>query len=76
MLPRPLASAIIVLVSLIWALNFIAQFFIPEYKPDVTLNGVFMCIVGGALALSRKDNSGGGPSSGAHAKHDTDGGDS
>jgi len=76
MLSRPLASAIIVLVSLIWAINFLAQFFVPEYRPDVTLNGVFMALVGGALALSRKDNSGGGPSSGAHAKHDTDGGES
>lgn len=67
MLSRPLASAIIVLVSLVWAANFVAQFVIPEYKPDVTLNGVFMAIVGGALALSRKDNGkdGGG---GAHAK--------
>jgi hypothetical protein len=68
MLSRPLASAIIVLVSLVWAANFIAQFVIPEYKPDVTLNGVFMAIVGGALALSRKDNNDKGDNGGAHAK--------
>jgi hypothetical protein len=64
MLPRPLASAIIVLVSLVWAANFIAQFIVDNYHPDVTLNGVFMAIVGGALALSRKDKDGGSGKSG------------
>lgn len=59
MLPRPLATAIIVLVSLVWAANFIAQFVVEGYHADVTLNGVFMAIVGGALALSRKDRGGG-----------------
>lgn len=59
MLPRPLASAIIVLVSVIWAANFVLQFIVPEYHPDVTINGIFMAIVGGALALSRKDGGGG-----------------
>jgi hypothetical protein len=59
MIPRQLASAIIVLVSLVWAANFIAQFIVDNYRPDVTLNGVFMAIVGGALALSRKDKGGG-----------------
>jgi hypothetical protein len=63
-LPRPLASAIIVLVSVIWAANFIAQFIVENYRPDVTLNGVFMAIVGGALALSRKDKDGGSGKSG------------
>lgn len=64
MIPRQLASGIIVLVSIVWAANFFLQFVVSTYKPDVTLNGVFMAIVGGALALSRSDNSGGG----AHAK--------
>jgi len=59
MLPRPLASAIIVLVSVIWAANFVLQFIVPEYHPDVTINGIFMAVVGGALALSRKDSGGG-----------------
>jgi hypothetical protein len=64
MLPRPLATAIIVLVSLVWAANFIAQFIVDGYHADVTLNGVFMAIVGGALALSRKDKDGGSGKSG------------
>lgn len=55
MLPKALASAIIVLVSTVWTLNFGLQFLIPTYHPDVTLNGVFMTLVGGAFALSRKD---------------------
>ena len=54
MISRQLASAIIVLVSVVWAANFFLQFVVDTYKPDVTLNGVFMAIVGGALALSRK----------------------
>lgn len=59
MLPRPIATAIIVLVSVIWAANFVLQFVVANYHPDVTLNGVFMAIVGGALALSRKDKNDG-----------------
>lgn len=55
MIPRQLASGIIVLVSIVWAANFFLQFVVATYKPDVTLNGVFMAIVGGALALSRND---------------------
>jgi hypothetical protein len=65
MIPRSLASAIIVLVSIVWAANFFIQFVITTYRPDVTLNGVFMAVVGGALALSRKDRGGGG---GSHTK--------
>lgn len=55
LLPRRLASAIITLVSIVWALNFALQF-IPgiNYHPDLSINGIFMGIVGGALALSRK----------------------
>jgi hypothetical protein len=55
LLPKRLAQAIIVLVSLVWACNFGLQF-LPglEWKPDVTINGIFMGVVGGALALSRK----------------------
>lgn len=55
MIPKPLASAIIVLVSIVWSCNFFMQFLVTTYHPDITLNGIFMGIVGGALALSRKD---------------------
>lgn len=50
-IPAPLANAIIVLVSLVWAGNFLASVFLPGYTPDATINFVFMTIVGGALAL-------------------------
>jgi len=74
MIPRSLATAIVVLVSVIWAANFVLQFVIPSWHPDVTINGIFMGVVGTALALSRKDGGGGGGSSGggAHAKKDDD----
>lgn len=55
MLPKQLASGIIVLVTIVWCINFFAQFLIPTYHPDVTLNGVFLSLVGGAFALSRKE---------------------
>jgi hypothetical protein len=55
MLPKPLASAVIVVVTLIWCANFVLQFFVVTYHPDVTINGVFMTLVGGAFALSRKE---------------------
>lgn len=56
MLPKPLATAIIVIVTIVWAINFGAQFIVAEYKPDVAINGIFMAVVGGALALSRRGN--------------------
>lgn len=54
MLPRALASAIVTLVTIVWAANFVLQFVITEYKPDPVLHGVFGSLVGGALALSWK----------------------
>ena len=58
MISRRLASAIIILVSVVWACNFFLQFVVVTYKPDVTLNGVFMAVVGAALALSRRNGNG------------------
>jgi hypothetical protein len=48
--------AIIIVVTLVWAVNFAAQFVVADYSPDVAINGIFMAVVGGALALSRRDN--------------------
>jgi len=55
-IPKPLATAIIVVVTVVWAINFAAQFIVEDYSPDVAINGIFMAIVGGALALSRRSN--------------------
>lgn len=56
MIPRPLATAIIIVVTLVWAVNFAAQFIFEDYSPDVAIHGIFMAVVGGAMALSRRDN--------------------
>jgi len=71
-IPRPLANAIIALVSVVWAANFVAQFLVPGYTSDLAINGIFMSIVGGALLMGRKkDAAGQGP-----ADDDADAGDS
>jgi hypothetical protein len=58
-LPAPLAYSIVVLVSLVWAGNFVASVFLPGYRSDSTLSFVFMTIVGGALALKQGDGDAG-----------------
>lgn len=60
MLPPSLANAVIVLVALVWAVNFFAPLVHPTYSGDPQLNLVFMSIVGGALALRATRRSGGG----------------
>lgn len=52
-MPKALANSIVILVSIVWAANFVASVFLPNYQTDSTLNFVFMTIVGGALALKR-----------------------
>lgn len=52
-LPTWLASSIVAGVTLIWAMNFLAQFVVDGWEPDVSINGVFMAVVGAALALGR-----------------------
>lgn len=54
LLPRRLANAILVTVSIVWVINFGAQFVVPDYHSDVSINGIFIAVVGGAFALSRK----------------------
>lgn len=59
-IPAPLANAIVILVSLVWAGNFVASVLLPTYRGDSALNFVFMTIVGGALALRGSADGGGG----------------
>lgn len=55
MLGTRATTVIVGLVSTIWAINFIAGIVLPEYDADQAINGIFMAIVGGTLALgSRK----------------------
>ncbi len=60
MIPKALANAVVVLVSLVWAGNFFASVFAHDYQPDSAINFVFMTIVGGALALRRGPSDGTG----------------
>lgn len=43
-------------VTAVWASNFLAGL-VPalHYKPDQAINGIFMTIVGGMVALSARD---------------------
>lgn len=49
-------SAIITVVTVIWAANFAAGLLIETYEPDQSINTIFMAIVGGLFALGVKDN--------------------
>lgn len=60
MIPKGLANAIVVLVSLVWVGNFVASITLPGYQTDSSINFVFMTIVGGALALRRNPTDGTG----------------
>ena len=60
MIPRGAANAIIVLIAVVWAVNFFAQFVLKTYQPDPSINGVFGAAVGAALALTRPDKTPGG----------------
>lgn len=58
MIPKPVANIIIIVVTAVWAANNLAQLAIHSYHPDVTVNAVFMSVVGGALALGKKTANG------------------
>lgn len=59
MIPKPLAVAIVCLVTIVWLGNFAAQFLVAGYTADGWVHTIFLSVVGGALAISRK---GGGSS--------------
>ena len=57
MINKRLGNVVIVLICVIWAANFGAQFVVSDYQPDPTINMIFMGIVGGLFALqSRRSN--------------------
>lgn len=52
--PR-IASAVIVVVTVVWVCSFVVSMVVPQYRADPQINVIFMGIVGGSLALkSRK----------------------
>lgn len=54
MINKRLGNVVIVLICVIWAANFGAQFIVTNYKPDPTINMIFMGIVGGLFALQSR----------------------
>ena len=56
MIDKRLANVVVAIVTLAWAVNFAAPFFVADYKPDPSVHAVFMAIIGGTLALSRGKN--------------------
>ncbi len=55
MIPKPLLTGILVLVSVVFAANYALQFIVEGYESDPAIIGVFGTIVGAALVLSKKD---------------------
>jgi hypothetical protein len=59
---RKTTTLVVALVSSVWAVNFLAGVVLPNYEADQAINGIFMAIVGGTLALGRtRDKDGGDP---------------
>ncbi len=48
-------TAIISVVTAVWAINFLAGLSVPDYEPDQAINGIFMAIVGGLFALGARE---------------------
>lgn len=55
MLPRNLATAVIVAVTIVWVLNFVGRWVVVDYKPDPEINTIFSAAIGTVLALGRKE---------------------
>ena len=53
-----LRTIIIVMVSSVWAANFIAPIFQQGYKPPTELNVAFMAVVGIITASYKRDGGG------------------
>lgn len=54
MLPRPLVTALAVMISIAWAANLIIGFLFPG-RSDPALNAIFAIVVGAVFALGRRD---------------------
>ena len=56
MLSQRMTAIVITVVTVIWAANFMAGVIMKTYEADQMINTIFMAIVGGAIALRRKDD--------------------
>lgn len=59
MLPRPLFTALTVLISLAWAVNVVIGFVDPS-RHDPSINAIFAVVVGAVYALSHANGKGRG----------------
>jgi hypothetical protein len=57
-------TIVLAVVTVIWAINFLAGVVIPDYKPDQAINGIFMAIAGTLFALNRSHGNGNGHNNG------------
>lgn len=55
-----LRTALITVITLVWAANFTVALFKPAYKPPAEVNLPFMAVVGVLTATYQKNNSNGG----------------
>jgi hypothetical protein len=55
MLPRPLVTAITILITLAWAVNVVVGFTDPS-RHDPTINAIFAVVVGAIYALRNGKN--------------------
>lgn len=51
-----LTSVVVLIVAIVWAINFMAPLVIKEYKPAPELNLAFMAIIGVLSAKGSKKN--------------------
>lgn len=61
-LPEPLAYGIIIVVTVVWVVNFAATVLIPGYSDSIQIHLLFGTIVGASFALKRDGNRSGGTS--------------
>lgn len=62
MVGQNIKTGIIVVVTIVWVVNFILGATLENHRPDPTVNVAFMAIVGSLFALpTKKPGSGGEP---------------
>ena len=56
MIPNKLRWTLITLITIVWAINFVAGLFIRDYEPDPSIGSIFMGTVGVMLAMGSRGN--------------------
>lgn len=54
MLSKRMTRWVVIVVTVIWAVNILAGILSTTYSADQAVNGIFMAIVGGILAVGRR----------------------